>query len=69
MNDCDKNAECRDTEDGYICQCKPGFYDDGNDPRKPGRICVGLRFYFLVLYEYIQISLPIHNSSLIFSLW
>ncbi|VDM42590.1 unnamed protein product [Toxocara canis] len=42
MNDCDTNAECVDTDEGFTCRCKTGFYDDGNDPHKPGRICIGL---------------------------
>uniref|UniRef100_A0A183CXX0 EGF-like domain-containing protein n=1 Tax=Gongylonema pulchrum TaxID=637853 RepID=A0A183CXX0_9BILA len=41
-NDCDKNAICTDTDDGYTCHCKPGFYDSGQDPRKPGRTCIAL---------------------------
>uniref|UniRef100_A0A914RBZ5 EGF-like domain-containing protein n=1 Tax=Parascaris equorum TaxID=6256 RepID=A0A914RBZ5_PAREQ len=41
MNDCDKNAECLDTDDDFTCRCNAGFYDDGNDPHKPGRVCIG----------------------------
>uniref|UniRef100_A0A915AKQ6 Transmembrane cell adhesion receptor mua-3 n=1 Tax=Parascaris univalens TaxID=6257 RepID=A0A915AKQ6_PARUN len=42
MNDCDKNAECLDTDDDFTCRCNAGFYDDGNDPHKPGRVCIEL---------------------------
>uniref|UniRef100_A0A1I7XQH9 EGF-like domain-containing protein n=1 Tax=Heterorhabditis bacteriophora TaxID=37862 RepID=A0A1I7XQH9_HETBA len=40
-NDCDKNADCIDTDDGYVCQCKTGFFDENNDPIKTGRVCIG----------------------------
>lgn len=39
-HDCDKNANCIDTDDGYICTCKKGFIDESpNQSQKPGRIC------------------------------
>ncbi|ULU02771.1 hypothetical protein L3Y34_002395 [Caenorhabditis briggsae] len=41
-NDCDKNAICIDTDDSYTCQCKEGFFDEISDPKKPGRVCIGL---------------------------
>lgn len=43
-NDCDKNARCIDTDDGYLCACRNGFLDQSSDlVNKPGRICVAER--------------------------
>ncbi|KIH55926.1 EGF-like domain protein [Ancylostoma duodenale] len=41
-NDCDDNADCIDTDDSYICQCRPGFFDENTDPQKTGRVCIEL---------------------------
>ncbi|VBB34344.1 unnamed protein product, partial [Acanthocheilonema viteae] len=39
-HDCDKNANCIDTDEGYICTCKEGYIDESPDPsRRPGRVC------------------------------
>uniref|UniRef100_A0A9J2QCB0 EGF-like domain-containing protein n=1 Tax=Ascaris lumbricoides TaxID=6252 RepID=A0A9J2QCB0_ASCLU len=59
MNDCDKNAECLDTDDGFTCRCNTGFYDDGNDPRKPGRVCIGMHF---MVYLYNECEDPKMND-------
>lgn len=40
-NDCAKEADCIDTDDGYLCQCKTGFFDESQDPQKTGRVCIG----------------------------
>lgn len=42
-NTCDKlNAECKDTEDGYYCVCKEGFYDiSPKSKMDQGRVCAG----------------------------
>lgn len=43
-NDCAKDAICTDTDDGFFCQCKNGFFDDSAKQQKqPGRICVELK--------------------------
>ncbi|CAI4230491.1 unnamed protein product [Auanema sp. JU1783] len=40
QNECDHNALCSNTYDGYRCQCKAGFKDVSPDPfRLPGRKC------------------------------
>ncbi|KAM3722540.1 Transmembrane matrix receptor [Dirofilaria immitis] len=40
MHDCDRNANCINTDEGYICTCKEGYIDESPDQsRKPGRIC------------------------------
>lgn len=39
MHDCHPQADCLDTDEGFTCRCGPGYYDDGKDPRKPGRDC------------------------------
>uniref|UniRef100_A0A183D1V9 EGF-like domain-containing protein n=1 Tax=Gongylonema pulchrum TaxID=637853 RepID=A0A183D1V9_9BILA len=40
-HDCDKNARCIDTDDGFLCACRNGFLDQSPDPvNKPGRVCV-----------------------------
>uniref|UniRef100_A0A914CT96 Uncharacterized protein n=1 Tax=Acrobeloides nanus TaxID=290746 RepID=A0A914CT96_9BILA len=42
-DDCDVNAICTDTDDSYICNCRPGFLDQSPDPvNKPGRVCSDL---------------------------
>ncbi|CAD6188433.1 unnamed protein product [Caenorhabditis auriculariae] len=39
-NECDRNAFCSNTYDGYKCQCKSGFLDISPDPETlPGRKC------------------------------
>uniref|UniRef100_A0A158RCP8 VWFA domain-containing protein n=1 Tax=Thelazia callipaeda TaxID=103827 RepID=A0A158RCP8_THECL len=39
-HECDENAKCEDTLDGYKCHCKPGWIDDGESLQlKPGRAC------------------------------
>lgn len=39
--DCDINAVCMDTEEGYTCRCRPGFADVSESfNRLPGRKCV-----------------------------
>ncbi|VDM23250.1 unnamed protein product [Wuchereria bancrofti] len=39
-HDCDQNANCIDTDEGYICTCKDGYIDESPDQaRKPGRVC------------------------------
>uniref|UniRef100_A0A0N4ZF68 Transmembrane matrix receptor MUP-4 n=1 Tax=Parastrongyloides trichosuri TaxID=131310 RepID=A0A0N4ZF68_PARTI len=38
-NDCGDNSLCIDQEDGYTCQCNPGFVDLSSDAYRPGRIC------------------------------
>ncbi|CAG9540270.1 unnamed protein product [Cercopithifilaria johnstoni] len=40
MHDCDRNANCIDTDEGYICTCKESYIDESPDPsQKPGRVC------------------------------
>ncbi|KRZ75495.1 Transmembrane cell adhesion receptor mua-3, partial [Trichinella papuae] len=40
LNDCDKvNAVCTETESGYTCSCKNGFFDISPNLSRPGRIC------------------------------
>ncbi|GMT19358.1 hypothetical protein PFISCL1PPCAC_10655, partial [Pristionchus fissidentatus] len=44
MHDCDVNAVCTDTDESYLCACKPGFVDKSPDARfKPGRVCSAQR--------------------------
>ncbi|CAJ0578738.1 unnamed protein product, partial [Mesorhabditis spiculigera] len=39
--DCSENAICVDREDGYSCQCRPGFADvSASYNRLPGRRCI-----------------------------
>ncbi|KAI6194473.1 hypothetical protein M3Y96_01128600 [Aphelenchoides besseyi] len=38
-NDCDRNANCVNVFDSYICTCKSGFYDVSPNPKQPGRKC------------------------------
>lgn len=38
-HDCDPNAKCVDTFDGYTCACQSGYFDQ-SEVDKPGRICV-----------------------------
>ncbi|KHJ44769.1 EGF-like domain protein [Trichuris suis] len=38
LNDCSPNAICVDTDEGYICMCKPNFIDR-YEFSKPGRFC------------------------------
>lgn len=39
--DCSENAICVDKDDGYSCQCRPGFADvSASFRRLPGRRCV-----------------------------
>ena len=40
LNKCHREAACQDTDDGYLCHCKEGFYDNSPNPREPGRICI-----------------------------
>lgn len=41
VHDCDANAQCTDTYDGYLCTCKLGYLDQSpNALTKPGRKCV-----------------------------
>lgn len=40
LNDCHKDANCRDRVDGYTCVCKPGFKDTDATGQNPGRNCV-----------------------------
>lgn len=45
LNDCDSpdRALCIDTDEGYLCQCRQGFFDISPQPRaKPGRLCKAL---------------------------
>ncbi|VDO52382.1 unnamed protein product [Haemonchus placei] len=40
LNGCHKDANCIDKQEGYTCECKPGFADVSPDrTNKPGRIC------------------------------
>ncbi|KAJ1374159.1 Transmembrane matrix receptor MUP-4 [Parelaphostrongylus tenuis] len=40
LNTCHKDAKCIDKENGYTCECNPGFADVSTDRvNKPGRIC------------------------------
>ncbi|RCN51669.1 EGF-like domain protein [Ancylostoma caninum] len=40
MNECDRNAICSNTYDGFKCQCKAGYIDISPDPyHLPGRKC------------------------------
>ncbi|KRX65974.1 Transmembrane matrix receptor MUP-4, partial [Trichinella sp. T9] len=39
LNNCSENAECTDTDTGYLCHCKPG-YRDISPLQSPGRKCV-----------------------------
>lgn len=42
--DCDGNAICVDTEEGYACRCRPGFADISEYFNKlPGRLVLGLK--------------------------
>lgn len=37
---CSAQAECRDLEEGYTCECKDGFIDRSpNLLTQPGRVC------------------------------
>ena len=36
-NDCDRNAQCIDTDESYYCVCLPGFLD--NSPDRVGNFC------------------------------
>lgn len=72
MHDCDQNANCIDTDDGYICTCKDGYIDESPDQsRKPGRVCRP-RMYWVITDVRINIltwkfvSLPNLNQSVIF---
>ncbi|VDK69878.1 unnamed protein product [Litomosoides sigmodontis] len=39
-HDCDRNANCINTDEEYICTCKQGYIDESPDQlRKPGRVC------------------------------
>ncbi|KAI6242873.1 Transmembrane cell adhesion receptor mua 3 [Aphelenchoides fujianensis] len=38
-HDCDPNAKCVDTFDGYTCACQSGYFDQ-SEVDKPGRVCV-----------------------------
>ncbi|VDN55231.1 unnamed protein product [Dracunculus medinensis] len=39
--DCDQNAICVDTEDGFTCRCRPGYADISSSfSRLPGRRCI-----------------------------
>ncbi|KAK6012089.1 EGF-like domain protein, partial [Ostertagia ostertagi] len=35
-----RNAECEDMDDGYICSCREGYYDQSPNPQEPGRVCL-----------------------------
>lgn len=48
-----QNADCIDTDDGFYCQCKTGFYDASSDPQQPGTICIGM---FSFISQIITIS-------------
>ena len=37
VHECDKNAVCKNTEDGYECECETGF--ENEVPEKPGFYC------------------------------
>ncbi|TKR77104.1 hypothetical protein L596_018138 [Steinernema carpocapsae] len=40
QHECSPDALCTDTDESYICSCKPGFVDESPDPtHKPGRVC------------------------------
>jgi hypothetical protein len=36
---CAPQAQCRDLEDGYTCECKDGYVDRSPDLSLPGRVC------------------------------
>uniref|UniRef100_A0A1I7ZTJ4 EGF-like domain-containing protein n=1 Tax=Steinernema glaseri TaxID=37863 RepID=A0A1I7ZTJ4_9BILA len=39
-HECDTNADCVDTAEGYSCRCKSGYQDRSPDPlNAPGRSC------------------------------
>lgn len=47
LNDCDSpdRAICIETDDGYLCRCRQGFYDISPDKSsKPGRLCKARKF-------------------------
>lgn len=44
-HECDGDADCMDTLDGYSCRCKPGWVDASPDTlNAPGRVCKKGRF-------------------------
>lgn len=47
MNTCHENAICTDTEDGYTCTCKDGFYDQSPNNLEPGRECIGIKIFLI----------------------
>lgn len=51
-NACDKNnGICKDSEDGYSCSCKQGYYDNSPNKLEQGRVCIGKLvklYYFFV---------------------
>lgn len=45
QNDCSPDAECKDTQDSYICSCKSGYVDVSPDTvNRPGRRCLLSKF-------------------------
>uniref|UniRef100_A0A913I4D2 EGF-like domain-containing protein n=1 Tax=Strongyloides stercoralis TaxID=6248 RepID=A0A913I4D2_STRER len=40
-HDCDRNARCIDTDEGFICSCPYGYIDHSPEPiKRPGRLCI-----------------------------
>jgi hypothetical protein len=40
-NDCSPNADCIDTQDSYLCNCRTGYQDVSSDiQQRPGRRCL-----------------------------
>lgn len=39
LHDCSQNALCKDTLEGYECECRANFRDKSPDRSRPGRIC------------------------------
>ncbi len=47
---CHSNALCKNTAPGYCCECKDGFYGNGIDCAKEGKIVLAL--YLVVIYSH-----------------
>ena len=44
-NECDANADCKNTEGSYSCRCREDYFGDG-------KICSGKQFKFISFYYF-----------------